>query len=152
MFVSPFVPQRSAYTSRRRSDVRLFASPIADLQTDEVVVICSDPTTGEERTATGHLAAVDGRVYLRPRGGRRCSWARALADGESIAIATATGPVPVRPVPVRKDSTQQRVSEALLGRFGYAAAMPALLEDASLAATVELVAEPASAVPAALAA
>jgi hypothetical protein len=115
------------------------ANPIAGLETDEVVVICSDPSTGEERTASGHLAAVDGHVYLRPRGGRRCSGARALAEGETLAIATAAGPVRVTPVPVRDDGTQHRVSEALLRRFGYDPAMPGLLDDAALAVTVELV-------------
>jgi hypothetical protein len=140
MFVSPLALEPPLFANRRRSvDAPLSANPIADLQTDEVEVICCNPTTGEERTATGHLAAVDGRVFLRPRRGRRCSWARALAGGESLSIATQVGTVPVTPVLLRDAVLQHRVTEALLARFGYDPAMPGLLDDAALAATVELV-------------
>ena len=140
MFVSPLALEPLPFANRRRSvDATLPANPIAGLRTDEVNVICCDPTTGEERTATGHLAAVDGRLFLRPRGGRRCSWARALAGGESLAIGTRVGPVSVTLVPLRDAVLQHRVTEALLGRFGYDPAMPGLLDDAALAATVELV-------------
>ncbi len=140
MFVSPLALEPLPFVNRRRSvDAPLPANPLADLQTDEVELICCDPSTGQERTATGHLAAVDGRVFLRPRRGRRCSWARALASGESLSIVTRAGTVPVTPVPLRDVVLQQRVTEALVARFGYDPAMPGLLDDAALAATVELV-------------
>ena len=140
MFVSPLALEPLPFANRRRSvDAPLAANPIADLQTDEVELICCDPSTGKERTATGHLAAVDGRVFLRPRRGRRCSWARALAGGESLSIATPAGTVPVTPVPLRDAVLQRRVTEALLARFAYDPATPGLLDDAARTATGELV-------------
>lgn len=108
-------------------------------QTDEVDLVLIDDETGAERRTTGHLAVVDGRLYLRPRGGRRSAWARALAARDTIAIAIEGARLPVTAQPVHDAGTLRRVTEALLARFQYHAAMPRLLEDASIAGTVQLV-------------
>jgi hypothetical protein len=78
-------------------------------------------------------------MYLRPRGGRRSAWARALAGNDAVSIAVDDASVPVAARPVDDDGVLRRVTEALLARFQYDPAMPRLLEDASIAGTVQLV-------------